>query len=656
MNLKTKMLISIGIPLLLVFTIMGTIIYMMANSGLRALTEIGMEQCANRYVENIDGNFHEQTALLDAIAMNWSTLMPTGAALQEALETIGKREGVYFFAVAYPDGSAVGSTPLPPGIDARSRVWYKPALLSDAVQVCPVYKSVTDGKEVITLSKAIRNKNGDLVAILALDLLLDNLTGSLKDVKIGENGSLAVLGADGEFIYHKKFHIDDAPLYEMDGGKYKDLAAEFLSEKSQMFEATFEGVDKFYQTVPIDSTGWHIVIEVPQSEAFSAATKMLYATIIICALALLLLSAITYYFLTKMIKPLAFLSETMSFIAKGDLTHTVVASERSDEIGVLQNSSNQMIKTLRKMVENTSKAADQVLESSKALSASSTQTANASQSAAEAVIDIAERAAEQSDIAEMANDVAHSMGDQTQDIIKAVAASTNMAIKTKGATAKGRLALEKAVTGVESLAAGAAKVGTAVQNLYEGSKNIKEINDLITNIAGQTKLLALNASIEAARAGEQGKGFAVVAAEVRKLAEQSEQAAQEISTVLGQNTSQIENAFSLTKEQEAEVKESVADVRAADEKFASIAASIGALTGEIDQITSDISVLKNDYQSTVATVQQVSTLSQQMQQKATDVSAVSEEQAASAEEIAAASHALSSLAQDLHKGVAAFRL
>ena len=655
MKLKPKMMLSIGLPLLVVFIVMGGVIYTMASSGLKAATEVGMEQRANRYVEEIDGNIREQVALLTALGTSWADGMPANEALQGTVDELGHCNGVYGFLVGRPDGSHVTSQEYPSTWDPRTRDWYKSAVASDGVQFSDVYKNAADGAIIVTLSKAVRH-NGELVAVIGTDVSVESLTGMLKDVHVGEHGSIAVLGPKSEFIYHKKFQLDDAPLAEMNGGKYKELAAKFTSDKPQMIEEEFEGVQKFYQTVPIPSTGWHVVIEVPQSEAFAAATKMFYTTVVICLLALALLSAITYYFLTGMISPIEILSETMSFIAKGDLTHKLPASDRVDEIGILQDSSSGMLATLRKMVENTSKAADQVLQSSEALTASSNQTAQSSQAAAEAVVDIAERAAQQNDIVEMANEVAHNMGKQTDVIADVVDKSAKVAETTAQATREGREVLEKAVVGVDSLAANSCKVGEAVQSLYDGSKNIAEINELITSIAGQTKLLALNAAIEAARAGEQGKGFAVVADEVRKLAEQSEQAAQEINDVIGKNAAQIENAFALTKTQDEEVKESVEEVRAADEKFASIAESIRALIEQVGKVAAITGQLEKDCKSTVDTVQQVSELSSAVQQKATDVSAVSEEQAASAEEIAASSHTLAELAQQLKQGVAKFKL
>ncbi len=655
MKLKPKMLLSIGVPLIIVFAVMGVIIYWLASDGLRTSRIIAMTERSGHNAAIIDGNLLGKSETMEAIAMSWADNMPEGEALQDAVSHLGGRPGVQLFYIGKPDGSYVSSKPLPAGYDPRTRDWYKSAAASDKVEISPVYHTALDQSNVVTLSRAVR-RNGEFVGVIAMNLAVDQITEFLKGIKVGETGSLFVLGPNSEYIYHKKFTLNDPPLNELDGGKYKDLAARFTSDEAQSFEAEFQGVEKFYRSEPIGTTGWHIVIEMPFSEAFAAATRMSYAILGISLAALALLGGIVYYFLTGMISPIERLSETMGFISKGDLTHKIPASDRVDEIGVLQNSSSGMLSTLRKMVEDTAKAADQVLASSEALTASSTQTANASQAAAEAVVDIAERAANQNDIAEMANEVAHNMGTQTADIAKTVDTSAKVAEETAQATREGREVLEKAVAGVDSLAANSEKVGEAVQNLYDGSKNIAEINEVITNIAGQTKLLALNAAIEAARAGEQGKGFAVVADEVRKLAEQSEQAAQEISDVIGKNAAQIENAFSLTKAQDQEVKESVEEVGAADEKFESIAESIRALIEQVGKVADITGTLEKDCKSTVDTVQKVSELSQAVQQKATDVSAVSEEQAASAEEIAAASHTLAELAQELKQGVSKFRL
>ena len=655
MKLKPKMLLSIGVPLIIVFAVMGVIIYLLASDGLKTSRLIAMTERSGHNAAIIDGNLLGKSETMEALAMSWADNMPEGEALQDVVSHLGSRPGVQSFYIGKPDGSYAASQSLPAGYDPRTRDWYKNAAASDKVEISPVYRTASDQSNVVTLSRAVR-KNGELIGVIGMNLAVEQITEFLKDIKVGETGSLFVLGPNSEYIYHKKFTLDDPPLNELDGGKYKDLAARFTSDEAQAFEAEFQGVKKFFRSEPIGTTGWHIVIEMPFSEAFAAATRMSYAILGISLAALALLGGITYYFLTGMISPIEILSESMGFISKGDLTHKLPTSERVDEIGVLQNSSNAMLATLRKMVEDTTKAADQVLTSSETLTASSTQTANASQSAAEAVVDIAERAAEQNNIVEMANEVAHNMGEQTRDIAKVVDASTKVADETGKATREGREALQKAVAGVENLAKGAVKVGTAVQHLYDGSKNIAEINEVITNISGQTKLLALNAAIEAARAGEQGKGFAVVADEVRKLAEQSEQAAQEIGTVIGKNSEEIEHVFSLTKSQQDDVRENVREVKEAGEKFRRIMGLVEELEGEIESVVKISEKVQKSCAETAAAVQEINEVSHTVQQKATDVSAVSEEQAASTEEIAAASQTLAHLAEQLQQGVQKFRL
>ena len=350
------------------------------------------------------------------------------------------------------------------------------------------------------------------------------------------------------------------------------------------------------------------------------------------------------------------LDATIGKIASGDLSHRLTESDRTDEIGSLQNNCVKMVRFLRDMVTGTMSASEQVSTASNDLSSSTSTTAAASQSTAAAVINIAEQTAEQSRIVEDATAKAQETTGQMEIVAQSVDDVTAVASSTHTETQEGREMLNDLVRGVERIAAGAMQVSGAVQELYDGSKRIADINEVITNIAGQTKLLALNAAIEAARAGEQGRGFAIVAEEVRKLAEESESAAQQINGIISNNSAQIQTAFDLTKEQQAEVKENVAQVKEAGGKFDTIAALIQSLTAEIEKIAVASQQTRTGAESAMDAIHRLHKVSHLIHQEATDVSALAEEQAAANTEIAASTGTLSTLAQELKKDVQKFKL
>ncbi|BEU86778.1 methyl-accepting chemotaxis protein [Selenomonas sp. TAMA-11512] len=655
MKLKPRLMLSIGVPLLITFLIMGGVIYSMASSALSEATRTSLENMSARYGESIEAISQRNAAIVNTLAGSWNDGLPEDEMIQsEVKRLVHENPAISLAAFGLPDGRYITSGTASADYDPRVRSWYKEAIASNDYVVSDPYTSASTGKTVISLSKAVR-VDGEIVGVLLVNVDLASIHDALADVKVGKNGYLFVMDRNSAYVYHPKYSLEEK-LTDIDGGAYKDFAEKLLQGGAHIVEYNFQGEDRFYATYPINSVNWTLVLGIEESEAFEAVTAMSVAIAVICAVAFAVLGAIVFFVLNTVTNPVAFLAETANHIANGDLSHKIPQSDRTDEVGALQNSFMKMVTFLREIVSSMAKAAEQVSASSQELTANANQTATASQTAAEAVVMIAEQSAEQNNLVEIASDKADGMNRQMEVISKVVADVTGSADSTQTATKEGIVVLEKVIAGVESLSAGAAKVGEAVQKLYEGSKSIAEINETVTDIAGQTKLLALNAAIEAARAGEQGRGFAVVADEVRKLAEQSESAASEISGVIGQNSAQIQSAFDLTKEQQSEFKENVEQVKVAGDKFDAIATLIESLSTEIQKVAEVSEQIKKDTTETGDSVRQIATMAHAVQEKATDVSAVSEEQAASTEEIAASSHTLSDLAQEMQADVQKFKL
>jgi methyl-accepting chemotaxis protein len=191
--------------------------------------------------------------------------------------------------------------------------------------------------------------------------------------------------------------------------------------------------------------------------------------------------------------------------------------------------------------------------------------------------------------------------------------------------------------------------------LGERSKEIGQIVDTISGIAGQTNLLALNAAIEAARAGEQGRGFAVVAEEVRKLAEQSQDAAKQIAVLIGEIQGETDRAVAAMNNGTREVKLGAEVVNASGKSFQEIAEMVTRVSGQTKEISAAIELMANGSQQIVESVKEIDELSKHASGEAQTVSAATEEQSASMEEIASSSQALAHLAMDLREALVSSR-
>ncbi|MBU2699576.1 methyl-accepting chemotaxis protein [Sporomusaceae bacterium BoRhaA] len=166
--------------------------------------------------------------------------------------------------------------------------------------------------------------------------------------------------------------------------------------------------------------------------------------------------------------------------------------------------------------------------------------------------------------------------------------------------------------------------------------------------------MALNAAIEAARAGEHGRGFAVVAEEVRKLAEQSNQATQQIGTLIQRNQFNMDHAIAATQDGAEGVITGITVVNSTGETFRKIVNSIVQLSQQINDISSSINQMVENSNVLVTSMKEVEKISKENAGETETVSAATQEQSASMEEIASASQTLANMAVELKASVEKF--
>lgn len=388
---------------------------------------------------------------------------------------------------------------------------------------------------------------------------------------------------------------------------------------------------------------------------FGQAIKIFIAII---SIALLLVLALGWVITQRITKRLQDFVKFLSELAQGNFSREVPQSSLQDksEFGQVSFAIDGMNKNIRKLLGSVSQSAEQLSTSSEHLTASAEQSAQASTHIAESITQVAEGASLQLELSHSSTTVVEKMAQDLQQVAKNAGAAATAAKETAITAAQGELALEKAVSQMTIIEQKTNDTAGVINELESTSLQIGQIVDTISTIAGQTNLLALNAAIEAARAGEAGRGFAVVAEEVRKLAEQSENAAKEITQLIGQVQQKTNDAVVFMNEGSKEVHTGTEVVTEAGKNFREILNKVQNISEQILTISQAIEGVTVGTKQVVGAVEDIESESKKAAQETQTVSAATEEQSASMEEIAASSQTLARLADELKQSVNLFKI
>lgn len=383
-------------------------------------------------------------------------------------------------------------------------------------------------------------------------------------------------------------------------------------------------------------------------------SNSLYSNIIM-VVAFIIAVAVAYFMVRDIRKSILELMRVSEAVSKGDLN---VQAEvySNDELGKLSTEYNGMIGSIKALISQIQKTSSQVAAASEELTASADQSAQVTQQIAQSITHVSEFSENQVDAVNVTTDVVQQMSagiEETSATISMTADQTSEAVK---AAQDGNESIKNAVMQMNNIEMTVSSSAQVVTKLGENSKEIGQIVETISGIAGQTNLLALNAAIEAARAGEQGKGFAVVAEEVRKLAEQSKAAAERIANLIEGIQKDTEEAVVVMNEGTAEVKVGAEVVSAAGSAFEKILEMVNHVNRQSKEIATTMEEMANGTQHIVTSVEDIDKSCKKMSDETQTVSASTEEQSAAMQEIASASRSLAVLAQELNEESAKFKL
>lgn len=363
------------------------------------------------------------------------------------------------------------------------------------------------------------------------------------------------------------------------------------------------------------------------------------------------------WYITKIIAtPLNTMVLICKELAMGDFRDKVRKVLRKDEIGQVADALTDMRTAIRNLMKHINESAEQLAASSEELTASADQSAQAANQVAQSITDVALGTGEQLGEADRTSAVVQEMSNSIQQVSINASEVSEQSVQAANKAKVGTESIDKAINQMSSIERTVTTSVLVVTKLGKRSKEIGQIVDTISGIASQTNLLALNAAIEAARAGEQGRGFAVVADEVRKLAEQSQNAAKQIAILINEIQVDTDEAVIAMNDGTREVKVGTEVVNASGRAFQEIADMIDGVSDQTREISTDIKQLSMGGQRIVESVKQISHLSRRTSGETQTVSAATEEQSASMQEIASSSQALANLAMDLREAVSKFQI
>lgn len=457
----------------------------------------------------------------------------------------------------------------PVDVDYRQRSWFKLAKEGSGVMFTQPYVDAATKELILSVVTPIYD-NRVFKGVIGGDLSLDAIAKSVNTINFNNTGLAFISDGNGSIITH--------PNPTLNGKNTQNIYKILPSQIKQIIEINHQGIPKLIYFYPLDKSGgvdWYLGVLLEKDEVYQSLSDLTWRTLLFAVFSIAMCIFILRQMAQKLLLPFNELGTALAKIASGggDLTQRLTV-KNEDECGAVAAHFNTFLTSLQKLMNDIKDRANHVVDNSdtsKLLSTSS----NA-------------KLIEQGALVDSLATVMNNMSTSSAGIALSAQEAANSISSVNEKAQLGKTMFNQTSLVVSELASSISLSQQLSDQLAQYSNNIEKVLSVISGIADQTNLLALNAAIEAARAGEQGRGFAVVADEVRTLASRTQMSTTEIKTMIEQIqnfSTQVQDAMNQSK---TKVNSCVEHTELANQNLTDISTAIKDIMARNIQIASAI--------------------------------------------------------------------